>query len=51
MKAGNLEALYSTPWIPDWIEEDQRNVFASVYRLCLLSQAEMQQMHFLLAGR
>jgi LuxR family maltose regulon positive regulatory protein len=44
-KAGNLEGLYATPWIPYSIEEDQRNMFASVYRLCLLGHAEMQQMH------
>ena len=50
-KAGNLEALYATPWIPDSIDEDQRNVFASVYRLCLLGHAEMQQMHFGFAER
>jgi LuxR family maltose regulon positive regulatory protein len=50
-KAGNLPALYATPWIPYSIEEDQRNVFASVYRLCLLGHAEMQQMHFTLAER
>ncbi|MFM0232745.1 LuxR C-terminal-related transcriptional regulator [Paraburkholderia sediminicola] len=50
-KAGNLQALYATPWIPYSLEEDQRNVFASVYRLCLLGHAEMQQMHFALAER
>jgi LuxR family maltose regulon positive regulatory protein len=50
-KAGSLEALYATPWIPYSIEEDKRNVFSSVYRLCLLGHAEMQQMHFALAER
>ncbi|SMG07007.1 LuxR C-terminal-related transcriptional regulator [Paraburkholderia susongensis] len=50
-KAGNLEALYATPWVPYSIEEDQRNVFSSVYRLCLLGHTEMQQMHFVLAER
>ena len=50
-KAGNLQALYATPWIPYSLEEDKRNVFASVYRLCLLGHAEMQQMHFGLAER
>ena len=48
-KAGDLEALYATPWIPYSLEDDQRNVFSSVYRLCLLGHAEMQQMHFALA--
>ena len=50
-KAGNLEALYATPWIPYSIEEDQRNMFSSVYRLCLLGHAEMQQVHLALAER
>lgn len=50
-KAGNLEALHATPWIPDPIEEDQRSVFSSVYRLCLLGHVEMQQLHFPLAER
>jgi LuxR family maltose regulon positive regulatory protein len=50
-KAGDLEALYATPWIPDSIEDDQRNVFSSVYRLCLLGHAELQQLRFVLAER
>jgi LuxR family transcriptional regulator, maltose regulon positive regulatory protein len=50
-KAGNLEALHATPWIHDSIEEDQRSVFSSVYRLCLLGHVEMQQLHFPLAER
>jgi LuxR family maltose regulon positive regulatory protein len=50
-KAGHLEALHATPWIPDSIEEDQRSVFSSVYRLCLLGHVEMQQLQFPLAER
>ncbi|NTZ83898.1 LuxR family transcriptional regulator [Burkholderia metallica] len=50
-KAGNLEALYATPWIPHSGDDDRRNVFASVYRLSLLGHAELQQMHFDLAER
>jgi LuxR family transcriptional regulator, maltose regulon positive regulatory protein len=50
-KRGNLEALYATPWIPYSIEERQRNLYSSVYRLCLLGHAEMQQLHFGLAER
>ncbi|WP_179404420.1 LuxR C-terminal-related transcriptional regulator [Burkholderia guangdongensis] len=50
-KAGNLDALHATPWIPYSIEDDPRNAFASIYRLCLLGHAEMQQMHFGLAER
>jgi LuxR family maltose regulon positive regulatory protein len=43
-KAGNLEALHATPWIPDSIAEDQRGVFSTVYRLCLLGHVDMQQL-------
>ncbi|MGV2292302.1 LuxR C-terminal-related transcriptional regulator [Trinickia sp. YCB016] len=50
-KTGNLEALHAMPWIPDSIEEDQRSVFSSVYRLCLLGHVEMQQVHFSHAER
>jgi LuxR family maltose regulon positive regulatory protein len=50
-KAGNLEALYATPWMFYSIEEDRRNLYSSIYRLCLLGHAEMQQLHFGLAER
>ncbi|WP_410832705.1 LuxR C-terminal-related transcriptional regulator [Paraburkholderia sp. SIMBA_030] len=50
-KAGNLEALYATPWMPYSAEENQRNLYSSVYRQCLLGHAEMQQLHFGLAER
>jgi LuxR family maltose regulon positive regulatory protein len=50
-KAGNLEALYATPWIAYSVEEDPRNLYSSVYRLCLLGHAELQQLHFGLAER
>ncbi|MEX3813171.1 LuxR C-terminal-related transcriptional regulator [Paraburkholderia sp. BR13439] len=50
-KMGNLEALYAVQWVPYSIEEDSRNVFASVYRLTLLGHVEMQQLHFPLAER
>ena len=50
-KSGNLEALYATPWIVYSIEEDQRNLYCSVYRLCLLGHAELQQLHLGLAER
>jgi LuxR family maltose regulon positive regulatory protein len=50
-KAGNLDALHATPWIPDSIAEDHRSVFSTVYRLCLLGHVEMQQLHFPLAER
>lgn len=50
-KSGQLDRLYDTPWIPYSVEEDQRNLLTSVYRLCLLGMAELQQMHFALAER
>jgi LuxR family maltose regulon positive regulatory protein len=50
-KAGNLGGLYEASWIPYSIEQDQRNVFSSVYRLCLLGHAEMEQLHLALADR
>ena len=50
-KMGHLEALYATPWIPDSLEEDQRSVLSSVYRLCLLGHAELQQLHVPIAER
>ena len=50
-KAGSLEALYATPWMSYSIEENQRNLYSSVYRLCLLGHTEMQQLHFELAER
>jgi len=43
MKAGNLKQFYATPWIPYSVEEDRRNVFASVYRHCLKGLAEERQ--------
>jgi LuxR family maltose regulon positive regulatory protein len=50
-KAGNLEALYATPWMSYSAEESERNLYSSVYRQCLLGHAEMQQLHFGLAER
>ena len=42
-KAGNLKQFHATPWIPYSVEEDRRNVFASVYRHCLNGLAEERQ--------
>ena len=50
-KSGDFEALHATPWIPDSVEEDQRSVFSTVYRLCLLGHVEMQQLRLPLAAR
>ena len=32
LKAGDLDKFYATPWLPYSLDEDRRNVFASVYR-------------------
>ena len=50
-KAGDLDALHATPWIPYSGEGDRRHMFNAVYRVCLLGHVEMQQMHFALAQR
>jgi LuxR family transcriptional regulator, maltose regulon positive regulatory protein len=44
MKAGNLKEFHATPWIPYSVEEDRRNLFASVYRHCLNGLADERQM-------
>ncbi|MET4278836.1 MULTISPECIES: hypothetical protein [unclassified Bradyrhizobium] len=44
MKAGDLKQFHATPWIPYSVEEDRRNVFASVYRHCLNGLAEERQL-------
>jgi LuxR family transcriptional regulator, maltose regulon positive regulatory protein len=51
MKAGNLKQFHATPWIPYSVEEDRRNVFASVYRHCLNGLAEERQIHLAAADR
>jgi LuxR family maltose regulon positive regulatory protein len=43
LKAGNLKQFHATPWIPYSVDEDRRNVFASVYRHCLKGLAEERQ--------
>jgi LuxR family transcriptional regulator, maltose regulon positive regulatory protein len=51
LKAGDLTKFYATPWIPYSLEEDRRNVFASVYRRCLQGLAEAQQLRLAAAER
>ena len=51
LKAGDLAKFYATAWIPHSLEEDRRNVFASVYRRCLQGLAEVQQIRFTAAER
>jgi LuxR family maltose regulon positive regulatory protein len=48
-KAGDLKQFYATPWIPYSVEEDRRNVFASVYRHCLNGLAEERQIRLVAA--
>jgi LuxR family maltose regulon positive regulatory protein len=43
-RSGDFEGFYATPWIPYSIDEDRRNVFASVYRRCIQGIAEVQQL-------
>jgi LuxR family transcriptional regulator, maltose regulon positive regulatory protein len=43
LQAGRLQQFHATPWIPYSVEEDRRNVFASVYRRCLQGLAELRQ--------
>ena len=51
LKRGDLRELYATPWISYSIDEDRRNVFASVYYRCLQGMAEEQQLRFASADR
>ena len=50
-KAGDLDGVHATPWIPYSLEEDRRNLFSSVYRHCILGMAELDQARFDLAER
>src|SRR6266404_2237039 len=44
LKNGDLRKFYATPWIPYSLDEDRRNVFASVYYRCIQGMAELQQL-------
>ena len=44
LKNGDLKRFYATPWIPYSLDEDRRNVFASVYYRCIQGMAELQQL-------
>jgi LuxR family maltose regulon positive regulatory protein len=50
-KTGDLEKFYATPWLPYSLDEDRRNVFASVYRRCIQGIAEAQQLRLAAAER
>ncbi|MET3965279.1 LuxR C-terminal-related transcriptional regulator [Bradyrhizobium sp. S3.9.1] len=51
MKAGSLKQFHATPWIPYSVEEDRRNVFASVYRHCLNGLTEERQIRLAAADK
>ena len=51
LKRGNLREFYATPWIPYSLDDDRRNVFASVYSRCIQGMAEVQQLRIVPAER
>ena len=50
-KAGDLKSFHNTPWLPFSEEQEKRNVFVRVYRLCLQGLVELQQMRVASAER
>jgi LuxR family maltose regulon positive regulatory protein len=51
LKGGDLKSFYATPWMPYSLDEDRRNVFASVYYRCIQGMAEAQQVRIPSAER
>jgi LuxR family maltose regulon positive regulatory protein len=51
LKGGDLKKFYATPWIPYSLDDDRRNVFASVYYRCIQGMAEAQQLRIAAASR
>lgn len=51
LKRGDLKRFYATPWIPYSLDDDRRNVFASVYYRCLQGKAEAEQLRMAAADR
>jgi LuxR family transcriptional regulator, maltose regulon positive regulatory protein len=51
LKRGDLKSFYAAPWIPYSLDDDRRNVFASVYYRCLQGMAEAQQLRMASAER
>jgi LuxR family maltose regulon positive regulatory protein len=51
LKQGDLKKFYATPWIPYSLDDDRRNVFASVYYRCIQGMAEAQQLRIAAAER
>lgn len=50
-KAGDFGRFYAVPWITYSEDEERRNVFSSVYRLCLQGLAEYHQAKLHVAHR
>jgi LuxR family maltose regulon positive regulatory protein len=50
-QTGKLDEFYATPWIPYSVDEDRRNVFASVYRRCIQGIVEARQLRLGAAER
>lgn len=50
-RAGDLVSFYAMPWVPYSRDEDRRNVFSTVYRLCLQGLVEVQQLRLSMAER
>jgi LuxR family transcriptional regulator, maltose regulon positive regulatory protein len=51
LKRGDLKKFYATTWIPYSLDDDRRNVFASVYYRCIQGMAEAQQLRITAAAR
>jgi len=50
-KAGDLKSFHATPWVPFSDEQEKRNVFVRVYRLCLQGLVELEQLRIPAAER
>jgi len=50
-KSGDFGRFYTVPWVPYTEEEERRNVYSSVYRLCLQGLAEFYQAKLDVAAR
>ncbi|MGO9172060.1 MAG: LuxR C-terminal-related transcriptional regulator [Rhodomicrobium sp.] len=50
-KAARWVEVYEQPWVPYSLEDDQRNVFSTVYREVLLGYVELEQARLDVAGR
>ena len=50
-KAGDIEAVYTAPWIQYSLEQDRRNVYSSVFHHCVMGSVELDQVRFDLAER